>query len=81
MALPRAARQFVKLPPIAFLPSIHRPIQPVTSNWMRLRGLRFRHTSGSQTCRETPAQVPLGISQAAANERVSWPVVSNTPTR
>lgn len=35
----------------------------------------------SQTCRETPAQVPLGISQAAADERVSWPVVSNTSTR
>jgi hypothetical protein len=41
MALPRAARQLVKLFPIAFVPSIHRPIQSVIPNWMRSSGLRF----------------------------------------
>jgi hypothetical protein len=41
MALPRAASQLVKLFPIAFVPSIHRPIQSVIPNWMRSSGLRF----------------------------------------
>ena len=45
MALPGAARQFVKLLPISFVPRIHRLIQTAALNWMLTPALRFIHTS------------------------------------
>ena len=83
MALPGAARQIVKLLPIAFVPRIHRLIQSLTLTWMQNSGLRFTYTptAAISSLPQTSAQVPLDISQCAANERVSWPVVSNTSTR
>ena len=54
MALPRAARQIVKLLPIAFVPRIHRTIQSLTLTWMQNSGLRFTYTPSAaiQTCRK-----------------------------
>lgn|SRR5579883_34003 len=41
VTLPRPARQFVKLLPIAFVPSVHRALQSAVLNWMLSSGSGF----------------------------------------
>jgi hypothetical protein len=50
VALPRATSQFVKLLPVAFVPSIHRQVRPSLLRWMLTLMGRFPALPDSSRC-------------------------------